>query len=87
MPNFEIPKIEDIFDCLAAIREAMPKWISQGDLAHLIGLVRNSQGLSDCSCGISKVERTPAAGFGIPEFGDILACKATTTRRMATRTT
>ncbi len=69
MPNFEIPKIGDVFDPPTATSGVMPKWMSRGDSAHQIGLVCDSQGVSDCSGGLSRVGNYARAQFGIPKIG------------------
>jgi len=51
----------------------MTKGITPWDSTHQIGLVRHSLGLSDCSVGISRVEKCVEAGFEIPKMGHGLA--------------
>jgi len=76
--GFRIPEFGDILGCSATTRGAMTKWMAQRDSAHRIGLVRYSQGLSDCCGGLSGVDKLHAGGFRIPEFLHVQACRATT---------
>ena len=61
----------------------MAKRMAQGDSAHQIGLVRYSQGLSDCSGGMSKGGITLLQDFENAKIGDRFACGAPTMSSMA----
>ena len=76
-----------ILTCRGTARGCTAKWMARGDSVHRVVLVSHCQGWSDCSGGISEVENTPAAGFRIPKFSDILVRRHTargrTKKRMA----
>jgi len=83
--GFRIPKFWHIHACRATTSRRIVKGMVRGHSARRTGLVRYLQGLSNHSGGISKGAKSAAAGFRIPKFRHIHACRATTSRRMVKR--
>ena len=82
---FSIPEFGHIFACSTTTRGPMAKWMVPLNSGCQIGLVRNSQGLADCSGGISKVVLSPRAALSIPKFRHIFCSRATARHRRLKR--